>query len=563
VVGLVAVVLPGAVNWLFGSLTAGQASWGIRGLEVLEGDFLLLRTSDSSVPPFFPWCLSLVLAIDVGDPFWRLTIPSYLFWILSAVVIHRLVSLWHDETTALLTILGLSINPVILGTIQSGLPGTVALFWGVLAILAYVEYSRAGAKVLSPWTILGGISSGMAILTVGLIAIWVPLMVAIHLAYDQIQNARSRRIGLEKLVDDPTLRAGLVGMGIAFLMVSPWIIVAQRSAGAVALLSTGSLTGEHFGFESPALVMPTLFALGLFGIARALRQRIRRQADKQASLPVLWSLFSYLVFLTIEPTSTGLIFVVVPLTILAMRSLQLVVNRQLRDRTSLLLVLGTILVFMLAGTPGTAESLLGIFRMSGEWMAGGMKSPPPGKLGFSLLQVHLALDAVLALGWVVYWLYRRPSQRDRNRRWILGTFTIATLGLATILALTDRAALRRGSDSWSELDRALGNINNVDWLAYLGEGVLPPPLEFVTRRRMIAKPRLRIVDVPELDQTLDRQPGRPLLIVSDVGLALPDSIPLTQGDQTLTLGRQYSGERAKVYAPVGKGEPIPPRQPSR
>jgi hypothetical protein len=502
--------------------------------------------------------------MDVGDPFWRLTLPSYLFWILSAIVIHRLVSLWHDETTALLTILALSINPVILGTIQSGLPGPVALFWGSLAILAYVEHLRAQSPIFSPWSIIGGISSAMAMLTIGLVALWIPMMVALHIAYDHIQNARSRKAGLEKLLDDPTLRAGLVGMAIAILMVTPWLIVAQTSTGAVALFSTASLTSEQFGFESPALVMPTLFALGIFGIARALRQRFRRQADKQASLPVLWSASAYLVFLTIEPTSTGLIFVVVPLTILAMRSLQLVVNRQLRDRTSLLIVLASILVFMFAGTPGTAESLIGIFRQSWNWVASGMTQSPSSTLGFSLLRVHLALDAAIILGIVVFWLYRQTTQRDRNRRWLFGTFTILVLGLATVLALTGRAAVRRGSDSWSELDRAIGTVHKCDWLAFLvGNETLLPQLDFVARRQMTGRERCRIVDVAELDTRLDRQPGRPLVVVCDVGLALPDSIPLTQSGQSLTLGRQYSGETAKVYAPVGKGDQAPSRRPNR
>jgi hypothetical protein len=562
VVVVLAAILPAAMTWLFGSLNPGQAAWGIRGLDVLEGDFLLTKSTDSSAPPFFAWCLATVLAIDLGDPFWRLTIPSYLFWVLSAVVIHRLVTVWHDNTTALLTILALSINPVVIGTIQSGLPGTVALFWGSLAILSYVEHMQSKAKLLSPWTFVGGISIGLTILTVGLFSLWVPAMVAIHIAYDRIQNARDRRTGFEKLIEDTSLRAGLVGMGIGTLIASPWMIIAQTSAGAVALLTTAGLTNERFGFEAPALVMPTMLALGLFSIARALRQRFRRQADKQASLPVLWSVVAYLVFLLVEPTSTGLLFVVVPLTILAMRSLQLVVNRKLRDRTSLWLVLASILVFMFAGTPGTTRSLLDILQRG--WNSLVQRAAPEslGNLGFDLLRVHLALDAFLIAGFAVFWLYKQQMHRDRNRRWILGAFTLLVIGLAAVGTLSSKASIGRGSDSWSELDRAIGAINPCGWLAFLGETPPSTELDFVARRQMIAKPRFRVVDVPELDSKLDRQSGKPLVIVSDIGLALPDSIPLTQSGQSVTLGRQYSGDKAKVYAPVGKGEQTPALRPA-
>jgi hypothetical protein len=430
----------------------------------------------------------------------------------------------------------------------------VTLFWGCLAILAYVEHRRQSAPVLSAWTIVGGMSVGLTILTAGLFSLWIPAMLAIHLAYDRIQNARDRWTGLEQLAEDSTLRAGLLAMGIALLMAGPWGLIAQTSAGAVALLTTAGLTGERFGFEAPALMMPTMIVLALFSIARALRQRLRRQADRQASLPVLWTLAAYVVFLTMEPTSTGLLFVVVPLSILAMRSLQLVVSRKLRDRTSFWLVLASIVAFMFAGTPGTAASLIDLVRQFTAWLRSGLSAPADGNLGFDLLRIHLALDAALVAAAIVYWLYRQPLHRDRNRRWILGGFTVLVVGLGAILALSSQASVRRGGDSWAELDRALGTVPACSWLAFLGKEQPSPELSFVARRRMAGLPRHHLVDVPNLDTQLDRQPGRPLVVVSEVGLALPDSIPLTQAGQSVTLGRQYSGDKAKVYAPVGKGE---------
>ena len=65
-------------------------------------------------------------------------------------------------------------------------------------------------------------------------------------------------------------------------------------------------------------------------------------------------------------------------------------------------------------------------------------------------------------------------------------------------------------------------------------------------------------DVQELDNLLDRVPGKPLVLLTDPTMPLPTSIPLNQGKMSMTFGRVYRGESTVAYVPVsGKdAEPL-------
>ena len=557
-VGLVILLLPASVAWLFGTLSQGQAIWGLLGLEVLRGDPLLVSSTNVAAPPFFPWCTAASLAFSFGNPIWWLTLPSYFFWLASAVVIYLLVNRWHNTTTALLTLVVLAVNPVVISQIQHGQPGTAALFWGVLTLWAYVEHLNAGAGIKSWWTLLEGVAIGFLILTAGLSALWVPALIGIHLAYDQIQNSSDWNKGFDQLRRNGTMQAGMVAIIIALVMAAPWLAIAQTTTGPMALVSTSGLAGEKLGFEAPALAMPTTLALGLFGIARAFRQRLRRQADRQASLPVLWVIVAYFVFVFIEPTGLGLLFVIVPLSILAMRSLEFVVERRVRDRTSFWLMLLTLLVFVFCGMPTLTESVFSVFQQSFNLFADAKAGDRSSMLGWQLLRLLVAFDVVVAGAALLLWLYRISSRHDRYRRLLFGCFAILVVAGAAAFGTSPLMVSQRSADPWIELDKVLRSLPKQDYLVFLGKPNPSPELAFITRDSARQLNVMIAQDVPELDTMLDKVPGKPLVVLTDPAMPLPTSIPLNQGKVSVTFGRVYRGEPTVIYAPVsGKdSEPL-------
>jgi len=557
-VGLVVLLLPASVAWLFGTLTHGQAIWGLLGLEVLRGDPLLVSSTNIAAPPLFAWCTAATLSVSFGNPIWWLTIPSYFFWILSAVVVFQLVKRWHDTTTALLTLIVLAVNPVVINQIQHGQPGTAALFWGVLTLWAYVEHLQSGAGIKSWWTVLGGVSIGFLILTAGLSSLWIPGLIAIHLVYDQIQNNSDWSKGFDQLRRNQTLSAGLVAIGIALVMALPWLAYAQTTDGPMALFSTAGMAGERLSFDAPAHAMPTTFALGLFGIARAFRLRLRRQADRQASLPVIWAIVAYFVFLLVEPTGLGLLFVIVPLSILAMQSLEFVVERKLRDWTSLWIMIGTLTTFVFFGIPRLTENVISAIGKAPAWLTGQLEHEEFLRWGWEIVWINFAFTIILGGTILIYWLFRKSSRHDRYRRLLFGSFAIFVIGGASAMGTSPFVMSKRSADPWIELDETLRKLPKQDYFVFLGERAPSPELAFITRdtsRQMSVK---LAHDVPELDNMLDRLPGKPLVLLTDPTMTLPASIPLNQGKVSVTFGRVYPGETTVVYAPVsGKdAEPI-------
>jgi hypothetical protein len=354
------------------------------------------------------------------------------------------------------------------------------------------------------------------------------------------------------------MQAGLVAIVLALVMAAPWLAYVQTTDGPMALVSTAGLVGEQLSFDAPAVAMPTTLALGLFGIARAFRLRLRRQADRQASLPVIWAVVAYFVFLFIEPTGLGLLFVIVPVSILAMRSLEFVVERRLRDWTSLWIMIATLFTFVFFGIPTLTQNVMSALRKAPALLTGQLEYEQFLLLGWEFVRINIAFEIVLGGAILIYWLFRKSSKHDRYRRLLFGSFAIFVIGGAAALGTSPFVMSKRSTDPWIELDETLRKLSKQDYLVFLGERSPSPELAFIARdsaRQMTVK---LAHDVPELDNMLDRFPGKPLVLLTDPTMTLPASIPLNQGKISVTFGRVYRGETTVVYAPVsGKdAEPI-------
>ena len=189
--------------------------------------------------------------------------------------------------------------------------------------------------------------------------------------------------------------------------------------------------------------MPTTLALGLFGIIRAFRQRFRRQADRKSSLTVMWVIVAYFVFIFIEPTGLGMLFVIVPMSILAMRSMQFVVERRIRDRNSFWLMILTLITFVFCGTPTLTENILSILRQWFGFLSQDALGEQSSQLGWQLLRIHLAMDVVVAGAAITFWLYRASSRRDRYHRLLFGGFSFLVIGGAIAFGTSPLMVSRR------------------------------------------------------------------------------------------------------------------------
>ena len=542
-VALIVAGFPGLVNWIYGNLSSAEAAWGLRGFDVLRGNFWLTGTPVPAIPPFFAWCEAAALAIPLGDPIWRLSLPSFFFWLLAAGVIYRFVERWHDDGTALATLSLLAVNPIVLDDVRRGLPSTCALFWSMLGLMAYIEHLKAAAPVRSWWTAMGGGSLGMLMLTTGLTALWLPALVSIHLVYHLTVTGRQWRDAPLAVLRHPTFRSLIAGGLVAAAIVAPW-------AWAIMMSGRPSADGVIIEQSDTPLVisalpsaMPATLILGIFGLILAIRRRIRGTADESVTLINLWCITGFIAYVVAERSTTGLLLLVVPLTILAIRSLLLVLERQLRDRTSFLLIVVSVAALVISISVG------------GLW-PGAIPSPADENsatgdfhdLGWMLFRAHLAIDLVLIFTGGMIWLYRASVHRDHYRRILFGGFAAAVI-LGSVLI--GGAALRgplRSNDPWRELYDRLAERPAPRWYAGLGRGQLAAEPAFILRAIAPDAPLETALDLGDLDNLLDRRDGIPIVVVQDDRATLLDSFTLTQTTRALTFTLLDRASRTPVYA---------------
>jgi hypothetical protein len=550
---LLVVVFPGLVALLYGGLTAESAFWGRCGQEVLAGDFWLLGQDVRGTPPLFPWCTALALASGLGDPIARLSLPSYLFWLLSAVVVHQLVRCWFDSKTALLTCVLLAINPAVLYQVQHGLAGTCILFWSTLGLWAYMQHLEGGR----PWIWVGAGGGALAglFLSSGPTALWLPALTTTHLVYEQ---ARSRRDGeslWRRLSTHPSLRASLVVGGVAAALAGYWI---WRVEFATPVLpSARTYLGEL------VLAMPSTIVLAGFGLLLAARLRFRRVGpERQSSMPVLWAVAGLAVFALGAPTTSGLLLAVVPLTLLAVRALEWIVDRRLRDRVSYWLVLATFWVFVLSRSPAlvsTGSRIVSSWLSSPEALALDPARRPD--VGWQLFEMHVVLDVLLAGSVLLAWLYRLSGRRDRFRRLLFGGFAATVVAASLLIGAFRIAGAARADAPWRSFYAAAAARGPFDWYAFLilGESRPTDEIEFLARALSPGGERFETRAIQEIDRFFNQKGGRPL-VLADRRRAAPAQFKLSRGAATATLTVIYEDESVVAFA-VDEESTRPARSP--
>lgn len=551
---LLVVVFPGLVALLYGGLTATSAVWGRCGQGVLAGDVWLLAQDVRGTPPLFPWCTALALASGLGDPIASLSVPSYLFWLLAAVVVHQLVQCWFDSKTALLTCLLLAVNPAVLSQVQYGLPGTCILFWSTLGLWAYVQHLEGGRPWL--WVGAGAVALAGLFLCSGPAALWLPALTTTHLVYEQARSRRDGETLWRRLYAHPSLRASFVVGGVAVALSGYWMWRVEFATPDVP--SARTYLGEL------VLAMPCTVVLAGFGLLLAARLRIRRVGpERQSSMPVLWAVAGLAVFAFGATTTSGLLLAVAPLTLLAVRALEWIVDRRLRDRVSYWLVLATFWVFVLSRSPAlvsTGSRLVSSWLASPETLARDQARRSDD--GWLLFEMHIVVDVLLAGSVLLAWLYRLSGRRDRFRRLMFGGFAATVVAASMLLGAFRIAGAARADDPWRNFYHAAAARGPYDWYAFLilGDSRPTDELEFLARALSPGGERFETRAVQEIDRIFNKKGGRPLVLV-DRRRAAPAQFKLSRGASTVTLTVIYDDEAAVAFA-VDEESKQPGRSPT-
>lgn len=566
IVLIVVLAFPGLLALNYGHLMPASAFWGVCGQRVLAGDVWLFHgvarqgpasteAHDESIgaeeaawiPPFFPWCTAIFLATEWANPIILLCLPSYIFWLLSAAVLYRLGRVWFDENTALLTCLLLAVNPVLIAQIQQGEPGTCALFWSLLCLWMYSEHFQRPQN--HPWLVIsvGGVALGALALTVGFSAAWLPLLAWSHLLYEQFRARTPEGPLAGKILTHPSLFGGIIVVGIAAMIVAPWIWM----VGLNRFLTGPETFPTRTNASGLVRAMPATLVLAAFGLWLSARQRIRRAGPvRRSSIPVFWTFIAMAAFLTVEPTAAGLLLAVTPLTLMAVRTLELVVERRLSDRLSLGLILVTFWTFVLSLSPAIVTSSATVVS---SWLADpivpeNIDAQP--QLGWRLLEIHLAVDVMIVGTVLLVWLYRVSGRRDRFRRALFGGFAAAVVLLTAVVGAARLATPLRSSDPWANLYEALNERRKqepFDWYVLLGKDQPSISLEFLLRSISGNTTPLEAKDLSELQTHFDLRAGSPLVVYTDRRKTPPEKILQSRGDSTVTLRRFQDVDIAVAY----------------
>ena len=536
---LLAVLLPGLYTWSYGRLTDELAAWGLYGLQICRGDWWLPGASDAPVPPMYAWSTALASALPVSQKFWLPLLPSYLYGLLGLAGVYWLGRLWLTPGTGLLACLLVALNGVFLEHIQRGDGSTCVFFWAVVSLLGHAYHLRAQAETLSPSVFLRGFGFAGLLLCAGSFAMWFPVIAFLSMQFPQSERRMDIPASLRASFSKPGVHGGLLAMVIGLLVAAPWLLLSGWHAGpfapwrdplplaATTVLSWTRLLGA----------MPTITVLAGFGLWRSACECIKASpASSRSALPLFWTLIMLLVLRTVHPTYGCLLVLVVPVNLLAIKTLFEILRRELRDSTVF------VLMFLCGGALVVARSEL--LQNMPQWLFDFRKLSAS-----QLLDLHLAADGLILIALLVNWLQRWTQRRDRDRRLLFGAFILGTLFSACFSGLTGTETPKRRDDPWLTLYRQLEAEGRFDQVILVGEQRPNDSLLYTLQMLYPDLPLTRLGRLGELAVTLSPGNARPLVLVTDTTLRLLKRTVISRGDHTLTLRQIHQSDQVIAYAP--------------
>ncbi len=447
-------VLPGLYGLTSWDLTPPGPWWGLRGLAVFDGlvvdqvpalsdlkpgpEALAFRRV-ALQPPLYAWLEAVGLALTADrDP--RATVlPSYIAGAFVVILVYLHGRLWSSPGMGLIAAILVGFNRNLLIQMQQATPTTLVLAWTLATLYCYGRHLRAmsesarawgwGWGSASFWGVLGGLSLGLALMSVGIFGLISIPVVLLHQAYLRAGSPPGERNGRWWLAwrNNGSLTAGALALAIGLLVAAPWHIRMFLSYGheaVTALLAPYDPRGQelHGLLSRLVYLAPTTMPLGLFAAFRVIREALTAENDDEKIVGgvfwVMWLVTAALApaILPSGPRPALGLFLLIPLNLLAARAISDLANRRIPIRTLTWLAPATAVSIAWEGSTTLQHAVSDLAHGRAD--------------ADTALGLHLALDLLVITVAITRGLDRWARRRDNRQRLVLGGY------LATVLAVT-------------------------------------------------------------------------------------------------------------------------------
>ncbi len=563
-------VLPGlyALNWW--NLTPPGPWWGLRGLAVLDG--WAIDQSPAAMtfkpamearafkavalqPPLYAWLEAIGLGLGPDHNPAATVLPSYVAGGLIVLLIYWQGQLWRGSGVGLVAAVLTAFNPHLLIQMKEASPATLTLAATLTAMYCYGRHFRVDAGSARfdlrggglSWMVLGGVSLGLALLSMGGIGLLCVPVIVLHQVY-----LRSEMAPVERQErpwygwwNNPSLLAGSIALAIGLLIAAPWYS-AMLAAHGREFLGALLTPPDPLGWERPTLLArlndlaPATLPLALFGVARSVKAALVSERDDRGTIGgIFWVLWLAVAALAPAiwvggPQTAMSLFLLIPLNLLAAQAISDLAGRRVSVRWLSWLA------------PATAVSVV-------WWVSGDLRSAVIGLThghvhSKTALGLHLAIDLLIAVVWLSRGLDRWARRRDVRQRRVLASFLLVVL--VTSLADGIREVTFRHTET-----RELMNLRSAILLRHRARpfrsiAVVGPDLDHPLVEGPTPGGRLRFIlrstlpDVPELDLTTtdqllasDRPDGPQLVVLVGPEHRLPYSAQSQLGLEAIHPGQ--------------------------
>ncbi len=553
VVVLVA-ILPGLYalrNW---DLTPPGPWWGLRGLAVLEGNFLD-QTSLAGLPkgpeartyqlvalqpPLYAWLEALFLRISPDRTPVATVLPSYAAGALVVILIYLLGKLWRGPGVGLVAAVITAFNRALLVQMQQATPTTCGLAGALAAVLSYGYYleSREGRRI--GWIVLGGLSLGLSLLSVGAFGLLVLPVILLHRAFlsPSVPEIRSRH----RWRDAVPVLAGASALAIGLILAAPWHAMMIERHGRMflaALMAPPQADGADLTLLARLIdLAPATLPLALFAAARSARRLLTAEGeDRQmvgGALCMAWLAVAAVApsALSRGPRPALNLFLLMPLNLMAASAIVDLSGRRIAARTLCWLAPASAVTVAWWTSAHVREAVADLIAR---------RSPDAA----SVLGMHLALDLVLVMAVAVRGLDRWARRRDDRRLTVLGVYLGAVLAITMASGLREvRFRHRETADLLALRDAILRReaARPFSVMAVVGPAVLPGDggvrpggrLRFLLRATL---PRLAQIDLIHTEDLRKLPGGQRLIIITGAASRLDYASQAGLGLEAIHPGR--------------------------
>jgi hypothetical protein len=556
-------VLPGLFALRHWDLNPPGPWWGLRGLAVLDGAVLdqvpaateLGREAEAEAfrsvalqPPLYAWLEAVGLWLSPSRSPLGAILPSYLAGALVVVLVYHHGRLWGGPGLGLVAAVLTGFSRDLLAQMQQPSPATLGLAGTLMALWGYGQYLRSGVgwDRRWAWVAVSGLGLGLSLMAVRMLALAVIPVVLLHQAAigpDPIPAAR--RTWRSVLRSRSGLLVGGLTLALGLALAAPWYGLMLSRYGHLFLEALWEppdlfrpLPG---GWVMAGVVMaPATLVLALYGAVRAIHHALTAEPeDSRATGGTLWVFWLGVAALApaVVPGRPGpalLMFLLVPLHLLAARAILELARREAPVRDLIILAPATVVAVTWWASSHLRQALADLMAL---------RHPDSA----SALGLHLGLDLLLVLGLMSWFLVRWGRDRDNRQRLVLGGFL--TVVLVTTIAIGAREVRFRHRQTYDLLilrDMLLRRhqSRSFDLVAVVGPANPTGPLtealhtggqlRFVLRT---ALPQLRPRDLTRTDQLLELPEGCRLVILAGTRQRLPYALQSQLGLEAIHPGR--------------------------